>query len=520
MKPAFVKLLLLAVGAILFNIIFWQEKMALNTIIFAVFVLGSVFYLYPAAFTKPVIKWLLLAHGVAAATLLLHNTVLSKIAFSVTLLLVVVFIQYWHRSVWYAAASAAGNYLLFVITFFNSIGQIRSGKISLPHLRKAFRFLIIPLLLAGLFFIVYGIANAVFQDVLNDIGMAIQNFFNNFFSWVSWERFSFLLFGGFITGGLLLKATYNYFATKDAEKHNDLHRKKNNLRAWKDSALYDMLTLFMGRFANGMLALRNENIVGTISLALLNLLLLFVNTIDIIYVWFGFTYTPNLNLKDYVHEGTGMLIFSIVLAMAVLLFFFRGNLNFYTKNKWLRIGAYGWILQNAILVISVLLRDYYYIQHMGLAYKRIGVLVFLCMVLVGLYTVFIKIYYKKTPYYLWRVNGWFAIALLVGASCVHWDETIARYNITHKNSIPLDVPFLLTLSDKALPLLQANSVLFDDISDQNITSPGSRADYSLSTKEIFKLRKEHFLLQQASYSWLSWNKADEEVKSALSTRQN
>ena len=52
------------------------------------------------------------------------------------------------------------------------------------------------------------------------------------------------------------------------------------------------------------------------------------------------------------------------------------DLNFYQKNKWLRYGAYAWLFQNAVLVVSVLFRDYYYIAHMGLAYKRIGVLVF------------------------------------------------------------------------------------------------------------------------------------------------
>ena len=163
----------------------------------------------------------------------------------------------------------------------------------------------------------------------------------------------------------------------------------------------------MGRFANGVMALRNENTTGIISLVLLNLLLLFINCIDMVYVWFGFQYKNAGNLADYVHEGTGMLIFSIVLAMVVLLFFFRGNLNFYKKNKWLRWGSYVWLLQNMVLVISVLLRDYYYILHDGLAYKRIGVLVFLVLVLFGLVTIFIKIRQIKTSYYLLRVNAWF-----------------------------------------------------------------------------------------------------------------
>jgi Domain of unknown function (DUF4173) len=241
-------------------------------------------------------------------------------------------------------------------------------------------------------------------------------------------------------------------------------------------------------------------------------LLLFINAIDITYVWFGFTYSANINLTEYVHEGAGMLIFSIVLAMLVLLFFFRGNLNFYEKNKWLRYGAYGWIFQNAVLVVSVLLRDYYYIQHMGLAYKRIGVLVFLLMVLMGLITVFIKIHRRKTAYYLWRVNGWFGIVLLVAASCVHWDETIASYNLAHKNTVPLDVKFLLSLSDKTLPLLEKNQDVLGD--DKPVVDGEGEYLYPsrLTPRELFEMRKKDFFAAQKTYSWLSWNASDAYVR--------
>jgi hypothetical protein len=513
MKTVTLKIMLVIAGALLFNIIFWQEKLAINTLLFDAFILLSVFRLYPAAFTKPAMKWLLLAHAVALATLIIHNTVLSKLAFSSTLLLVVVFTQFLHRSVWYAAASAAGNYLLFVFSFMEDIRQVRKAGIKSLGIRKKLRFLIIPLLIAAIFFFLYSFSNTVFQDVVNDIGIAMERFFSRFFDWFNWDRFGFLLLGLFVTGGLLMKMQSNYFSEKEFGKQNNLLRRKQNFTKWKQSVMFDILSLFMGRFANGALALRNENTVGIISLVMLNILLLFINVLDIIYVWFGFTYTANINLKEYVHEGAGTLIFSIVLAMLVLLFFFRANLNFYKKNKWLRYGAYGWIFQNMILVISVLLRDSYYIQHMGLAYKRIGVLVFLIMVLMGLITVFIKIQQRKTSYYLWRVNGWFAIVLLVAASCIHWDETIARYNLAHKNTIPVDVKFLLTLSDKTLPLVQQN---IDVLKGEKlpVLPEGDYEDRSASL-EIFEMRKKEFLETQQKYSWLSWNVSDAYVKKYL-----
>jgi hypothetical protein len=247
-------------------------------------------------------------------------------------------------------------------------------------------------------------------------------------------------------------------------------------------------------------------------------LLLCINCIDIVYVWFGFEYSPATNLSAYVHEGAGLLIFSILLAMLLLLFYFRGNLNFYKKNQWLRYGTYAWLLQNAVLVFSVLLRDYYYIAHFGLAYKRMGVLVFLLLVLAGLVTVFIKIQQLKTTYYLLRVNAWFAFTILVAASCLHWDEMIAQYNLSRKATIPLDVKFLLTLSDKTLPLIEKNK---DILNRPDIVVPDGDGESFyrsvLTPRQFFENRKMAFARQQRSYSWLSWNEADAYVKKEMHT---
>jgi hypothetical protein len=510
------KTILTIAGAIVFNIVFWQEKIAVNMVIFDAFVLWSVFYLYPSAFSKPGTRWLLPLHLITLAAVVVHNTLLSKLACGGTLLLLVAFVQFLHRSVWYAAGSSLMNVVLMVVSFFEGLTGLKRGKMPSLGLRRVARFIIIPLIIAGAFLGLYSLANTVFMNAVNDAAMAIGNFLSKIFTWFSWQRFGFLLAGVFITGALLLKANVNFFSEKDTRQTNSLWRRKHNLVQWKKSGLFDLLTLFMGRFANGVLALRNENTVGIISLALLNGLLCCINIIDIVYVWFGFTYHSNINLSAYVHEGAGLLIFSIVLAMLVLLFFFRGNLNFYKKNKWLRYGAYLWILQNLVLVVSVLIRDYYYFVHMGMAYKRIGVVVFLLLVIAGLVTVFIKIHFRKTNYYLLRVNAWFAIVVLVISSCIHWDEWIATSNLARKGTIPVDVNFLLSLSDKTLPVIERNKEVLDTV---YLSAHGelNRLYYeSVTPAEYFEMRKRTFLQNHETYSWLSWNMADDYVKNKLS----
>jgi len=517
MKPASLKIGLVLLGALLFNIIFWQEKIALNVLFFDAFILAAVFYLYQPAFKTPVVKWLMLAHIISLAAVVIHNTVLSKLAFSTTLLLVIVFTQYNHRSLWYAGASAVMNYILMIPSFITGVGQVEKRNMSFYNTKKALRFIVIPVIMLIIFSLLYNFSNAVFRDVLNMVGNAIQQFFSRFFDWFSWSRFWFLLLGIFVSGGLLLRSSVDLFSKKDTEKEDVLTRKKNDLRKWKQSPLFDLLSLLMGRFANGILALRNENTVGIISLFLLNLLLLFINGLDIVYVWFGFTYDKNINLSQYVHEGAGLLIFSIVLAMLVLLFFFRGNLNFYKKNKWLKAGAYLWIVQNVVLVVSVLFRDYYYIHEFGLAYKRIGVLVFLLLVLAGLLTVYIKISHLKTNYFLLKVNAWVVLAVMVVASCIHWDETIAGYNLARKTSLPLDIKFLLSLSDKALPVIEQNQDILEKPFTINQFNDEGDSYYrgELTARQYFEMRKRTFFEEQKNYSWLSWNAADSYVKAHL-----
>ena len=124
MKPGSAKFFLVIAGALLFNIIFWQQKLGINTVLFDVFILSSVFYLYRAAFKRPAMKWLLAAHIITIGAVIVHNTILSKLAFSATLLLIVVFTQYLHRSVWYAAGSAFMNYILMGPSLFINVKTV------------------------------------------------------------------------------------------------------------------------------------------------------------------------------------------------------------------------------------------------------------------------------------------------------------------------------------------------------------------------------------------------------------
>lgn len=504
MKKESFKVTFVVLGAILFNVIFWNEKLGLNSLLFAAFIAGCIFALYPHAQKSKICRWLFAAHIVTVAMVIFQNTFLSKIAFSITMLLFISFSQYLHRSVVYAGGSAVLNYVFAIPNFFREIKNLNNKKMKLSGLQKLIRILLVPMLIVTAFMIVYAFANTIFSNIAISIAVAIQNWFMHIFDWFSFERFEFFLLGVLILCGLLLSKKTSLFSDIDLQKKDCLSRKKSNLKKWKEGAFSDLLSVITGRPSSGILALKNEFTIGFISLVMLNLLLLFINCIDIKYVWLGFTFSKDINMAAYVHEGAGLLILSIVLAMILLLFFFRGNLNFYKQNRRLKYASYVWILQNLFLVLSVFNRDYYYISHFGLAYKRIGLLFFLLMVLSGLLTLIFKIRFAKTSYYLIRINAWLAFFLLVVASTVNWDETIAKYNLARKNTIPPDVHFLLSLSDKTLPLIEKNKDVLQNKNEGRTTA-----------LQFFEFRKQQFMEEQNKYSWLSWNAADASVSKAL-----
>jgi hypothetical protein len=128
--------------------------------------------------------------------------------------------------------------------------------------------------------------------------------------------------------------------------------------------------------------------------------------------------------------------------MGVLLWFFRGNLNFLPDNERLRWLAHLWLAQNAMLVLSVGLRNWQYVANFGLAYKRLGVFGFLIATMGGLWLVYLKTREQRTVTFVLQKSAQLALVLLLLYSTVNWDRMITRYNIRQAAPGQLDTDFL------------------------------------------------------------------------------
>ena len=176
----------------------------------------------------------------------------------------------------------------------------------------------------------------------------------------------------------------------------------------------------------------SERTSGLISFSALNILLIiFIVTYN--YEQFFEVTRSADSLSAETHERVNSVIMSIVMAILVILFYFKRGFNFDDKAKLLKISAKIWIVLNAVLVISASLKNSEYIINYGLTYKRLGVYAFLTMALIGLIFTFIKIQKKKTNAFLFNKMFWACYGLILVCSYVNWGGIITANNIKRKD---------------------------------------------------------------------------------------
>ncbi len=474
------------IGLVAYQILFWKEQMGLNTLIFSSIMGLFLYLLYREEEWSQAAKIMLGGTLISALLVVAHNSMLSKFIHLVSFAGLVGFVQQRElRFLWYACL------LGFVGIFETPLKLQKYLKVAQTYsvnVNRGLRFLkigIIPILVIGIFYILYYFANPNFANFSND--------FWGKFLWL-WKldlspmRVLFTISSVFICAGILFPSQIKSFLFAEQSKTENLKRQR--------PAFGDV------KIAFSIIGLKNEYRAGLFLIFALNVLLLIVNLTDIFYVWFGFEESTPQNLKTYVHEGTYLLITAILLAMSVLLFFFRQNLNFYPKRKYLLLGAYIWIFQNALLAISVGIRNYHYIDFHGLAYKRIGVFLFLTLTLYGLWTLYQKIRDHKTLYFLISRNAWALYAILLSCSSVNWDIMITKYNLNSPTKGAIDMVFMLRgMSDKNLFLLKQNEArlkTFDTYPDID----------QIEIQRLLMWKEGHFRQRTKNHSWPSWNFAD------------
>jgi hypothetical protein len=519
MQQPTTKTLAVCIGSILFNLIFWNEKQGVNMLIFDVFIAGALYYFNAEAFKTRAVQ--LVAAGTFAAALLiiLHNSLIVKV---IHFLSFSIFVGLVHQTELRFLGTACLVYLSNWLAVPKNI--VKSIK-NLPILRgreqavSGLNSSLLTLLIVPVFFTVYYVANPKFAQLASTT-------FTHLWNWFSFDinilRFLFFLFGVVVVGGaifdrenplqLMIEKGLSYNLTEVFANTNEAENTEENAKARAAD--------LQNKYKNAL------NLIIT-----LNVLLLVNNFLDIQNVWFGGnTMLSATELKQFVHEGTYFLIFGIALAICVTLMLFRGILNFVNNAQILRGAAYLWLAQNAVLALSVGMRNWRYIDAYGLAYKRIGVFIFLLLVLFGLSFIYLKIKGKRTFYYFLTRSAWAVYGVLLGSCFINWDVFITKYNLTTTTkSGTIDARFVLQdVSDKNLAtLLTYRSEILKKMPNQPFSEYDPR-DYSQpqflneSEKQAFIDRmivrkRTNFEFEQNNLTWLSWNYPDAQNKAYLSS---
>jgi hypothetical protein len=491
---------------LIFNLLFWHEKLGVNLLLFIFLLTIAAFVLNKDSIKSKNAMLVMLALLYSCGMVIYNNSIFSSFACISSFIVLVGYIhQPEMKTVLSALFTSLGSFSLFPYNVLEETRLAKNRFRVFAKVLKAVKLGFIPVIVFFVFYGIYAYANPIFNNYSNSFWDWIKQFLNQLLIDYPPERFIFIFFGLFIITGVLFNRNVRVFLKIDKSFLGELIRDKYKKLVSRIDDRFDYGRMFKRIFKFKMNSLKTEYKTGVILIILVNFLILILNIIDISFVWFGFDSSRVDNLAYFVHEGTYYLIFSILLSMAILLYFFRGNLNFYSKNSLLKYGAYLWITQNGIMAISLILRNYYYIEYYyALSYKRIGVMIFILLTFIGLVTMFIKISGRKTIFYLLKVNGAAIFVVMILMGSLNWDENIAKFNLQNPDKRSIDVEYLFSLSDDVLPVLDEHKELLN----QNFYFREGWRRYQNNGLEELKTRVRNFLDSQNGYTWLSWNYTD------------
>ncbi len=472
------------ISVLLYSVLFYKQSAGINFFLFSISIIGLLLYRNKSLLKSTVWLSVALSALISSFFIFQYGSALAIVAnlFSLFILSAISIDvrTSFLTSIFLTLCSTASSCVFMFIDWVDRKTKNIEGLYKRPFYVKLF-LIIIPLLIALLFFFFYQTANPLFYNFTKDINLDFISF-----AWIC-----------FTIGGLFLM--YGFF-----------HNTRMKSIAELDAKVELTLTPEMAsrkNFLNGLMRLDTETISGIVLFSMLNILLLFVNVLDVRFLWFDGKLPKGIDHKAFVHDGIGTLITSIIVAILILLFYFRGELNFYKKSKWIKAMAYFWIIQNAFMIFSTAYRNHMYIDESGISYKKIGVYVYLILTLIGLTTTFIKVWKVKTNWYLFRVNGAACFYFLVLSCVFNWDVIITDFNIKkhdveHKK---LEKYFLLDISFKNLPQLLTLSDTVTNTEDYHARDyyNSSRGTYYVNFKTGLSRKLYDFMDDYEKLEWQS-----------------
>lgn len=468
---------LLIASAIIFSILFYKQATGINYLLFTGLVTSLIAYFN----TENIKKWQWWYY--AAVTNLCGFAVFycnSNLSVFACVLALFVFsgksFNYKNSiivNLSFSVGSVISSVAFVIIDYIN----LRKQNVATEKKknRKIYFGIFIALVIAIVFFALYQQANPLFKDFTKNIDL----------SWISIGWCLFAVWGFLVFYGLIYYREVKVFSDWDIAFDRTLENTTTESTEVKE--------------------ISNNTVIALALFGILNVMLVLVNALDLTNLLGTHELPKGVYLSDFVHNAVWSLVFSIIIAVGLIMWFFKGDLNFNKQSKTLKLLVYFWILQSAVMVISAMVRNSWYVAEYQLTYLRIGVYVFLGLSLVGLLFTFLKINQTKSAWYLVRQNfeAWFLILGL--CSIVNWDKLISDYNISNAKSFKaLDKGYLVNLSNANLPDL---TQLFFKEKRESLFNETVDFQKQYEFKNL-STRIYNFILEEKGETWQSFNLRD------------
>lgn len=407
-------------SSFVFTLLFYNQSVGLNLAVFGLFLTALIVYFFKNKFTS-------FSHWG-----LVFTSVLSCLSFAwygdfasfLALFLSIAILQFKTQL---AELKLIQVVPLIIVNGFTSLGRpflfeqwLPKRELKNDFTKKLIAYVVIPLMFLLLFFVVYSFGSDHFSSLFTDYTLNLDIF----------ELLLIVLFGFYISFTF-----WNYWVPKTSFEVNEKLANDFEIAEKVNQQTFSFLDLDFERKS------------GEITLWLLNtMLLVFIVTYN--YEQF-FEVTVSSSLSKATHERVNAVIFSTIMAVGVLLFYFKGGFNFDKKAGTLKRLSKIWIFLNAILIISTFVKNSEYVSFFGLTYKRLGVYAFLILALIGLGYTFIKIIRQKTNAYLFNQMVCHFYGIIVLCACINWGNVITVYNISVNKGVEPMFLSRLNFNDKA-----------------------------------------------------------------------
>lgn len=406
--------MIITAGGLLFATLFYNQNLGINALIYSVFLIIALAVSKKGLLSKT--TTILSAIGMlsSAAAICYHGATWSIVTYYSSTLLFIGYVASSQSSIYVSWLNGIYNAVFGV--FHSFIYQQEEAQVSLTKkkvdLGQLIKVVVIPLILVVIFTVLYSTSNPVFNKALSAIDLSVINGFWIFTAVV----------GGLIMANIQEPFPIEKITSQDKNYPNELHPKPLDEKRLK--------------------SVKNESQIGLISIICLNVLLVLVLITEAIFLTNSRSSHASI-LSDAVHQGVYASIVSIVLALGIIAIIFRGDVNFLKNNQKLRLLTYLWIALNSLLVISIFIKNYIYIDDHGLTHKRIGVMIYLLLTMVGLCTTYLKINYRLNFVYLVRRNLAIGYATIAIYSVINWSAIITDHNIKEDQIDPFYLESLL-----------------------------------------------------------------------------